>query len=46
MTAAPLSEALAAQGRDAEFRQGLSRLLSAHGKRPAWLAWLSKAGLM
>ena len=43
---AELSEALASKERDAEFRRGLARLLSAHGKRPAWLARLNKAGLM
>lgn len=41
-----LAEALAAQGRDAEFRRGLVRLLAAHGKRPAWVSRLTKAGLM
>lgn len=43
---AELSEALAAQGREAEFRRGLVKLLSAHGKRPAWVSRLRNAGLM
>lgn len=41
-----LSAALAADGRDDEFRRGLVRQLATHGKRPAWLARLRKAGLM
>jgi len=41
-----LSEALSQAGREAEFRQGFARLMSAHGKRPAWAARLTKAGLL
>lgn len=41
---AELAEALAEQGRDAEFRRSLLRLQAAHGKRPAWVARLEKAG--
>jgi len=41
-----LAEALAAEGRDAEFRRGLVRCLSTHGKRPAWINRLSKAGFL
>jgi hypothetical protein len=43
---AELSGALAAQGRDDECRRGLVKLSPAHGKRPAWVARLSQAGLM
>lgn len=41
-----LSQALAAAGRADEFQRGLARQLASHGKRPAWLARLRKAGLM
>lgn len=41
-----LALALAAEGRSDEFRRGLVRLMSTHGGRPAWVARLSKAGLM
>lgn len=40
-----LAEALKAQGREADFRRGLAQLLATHGKRPAWVARLGKAGL-
>jgi hypothetical protein len=40
-----LAEALASVGRDAEFREGLARLMSAHHKRGAWVSRLAKAGL-
>lgn len=39
-----LAEAMRQAGRDADFRQGLVRLLSSHAKRPAWVARLRKAG--
>jgi len=41
-----LAEALAAEGREADFRQGLVKCLSAHGKRAAWVSRLTKAGLL
>jgi hypothetical protein len=41
-----LSEALKQAGREAEFRQGLGRLMKVHGTRPAWAARLTKAGLI
>jgi hypothetical protein len=41
-----LAEALAAEGRDAEFRRGLVRCLATHGKRPAWISRLTKAGFL
>lgn len=41
-----LAEAYQEQGRSDEFRRGLVRLLSTHGKRPAWLDRLRNAGLM
>jgi len=43
---AELADALKAQGRGADFQRSLSRQLSTHGKRPAWLARLRKRGLM
>lgn len=46
LTVSELAEALAAEGRDAEFRQGLVRCLSTHGKRPAWISRLRKAGFL
>lgn len=41
-----LAAALALAGRDGEFRSGLARQLERHGKRPAWLKRLTKAGLV
>lgn len=41
-----LAEALSQNGRESEFRRGLVRLLATHGKRPAWVARLEKAGLL
>lgn len=41
-----LAEALAADGREADFRQGLVKCLSTHGKRAAWVNRLTKAGLL
>ncbi|WP_119157546.1 hypothetical protein [Caldimonas tepidiphila] len=41
-----LAEALALAGRKAEFRRGLVRLMSSHGKRTAWVVRLKRAGLM
>lgn len=40
-----LAEALHNAGRQSEFQRGLSRLLSTHGKRKAWLDRLTRAGL-
>lgn len=40
-----LAEALSNAGREPEFRRGLVRLLSTHGKRKAWLERLRQAGL-
>jgi hypothetical protein len=39
-----LAEALKAHDRRPEFDKGLVRLLATHGKRPAWVARLEKAG--
>jgi hypothetical protein len=41
-----LSEALALSDRKAEFQRGLLRLMSTHGKRPAWVKRLTKAGFL
>lgn len=41
-----LAEALSQDGRESEFRRGLVRLQATHGKRPAWVARLEKAGLL
>ena len=41
-----LSDALSLTGREADFRRGLVRLMSAHGKRPAWATRLAKAGFL
>lgn len=41
-----LAEAMTAIGRRQDFQRGLSRQLARHGKRPAWLKRLAKAGLM
>lgn len=41
-----LAEALSQNGREPEFRRGLVRLQATHGKRPAWVARLEKAGLL
>lgn len=41
-----LADALQHTDREAEFRSGLAILLSSHGKRPAWVARLEKAGFM
>lgn len=41
-----LAEALHNAGNASDFRAGLVRLLGTHGKRPAWVARLEKAGLL
>jgi hypothetical protein len=41
-----LAEALKTHDRRPEFDKGLVRLLATHGKRPAWVARLEKAGLL
>lgn len=41
-----LSDALALAGREAEFRSSLTRLMAAHGKRPAWVTRMRKAGFL
>jgi len=41
-----LTEALRHANRETEFRSGLAKILETHGKRPAWLARLEKAGLL
>lgn len=41
-----LAEAMTAAGRQQDFQDGLSRQLARHGKRPAWLKRLGKAGLV
>lgn len=41
-----LADALHQDGREAEFRRGLARLLAGHGKRPAWVKRLEKAQLL
>lgn len=41
-----LAEALHTAERDAEFRRDLEKLLAAHGRRPAWMARLDKAGFL
>lgn len=40
-----LAEALRHTDRESEFRSGLAKILETHGKRPAWVARLEKAGL-
>lgn len=39
-----LADALALAGRKDEFQTGLARLMASHGKRPAWVARMRKAG--
>jgi hypothetical protein len=41
-----LAEALQSHGSEQAFHRGLVRLLATHGKRPAWVARLEKAGLL
>lgn len=41
-----LSDALALAGRNDEFRSHLVRLMASHGKRPAWVARMRKAGFL
>lgn len=41
-----LAEALKQAGQEADFRLGLVRLLERHGRRPAWIKRLEKAGLL
>jgi hypothetical protein len=41
-----LSDALALANRKNEFDAGLARLMASHGKRPAWVARVRKAGLL
>jgi hypothetical protein len=41
-----LAEAFTHAGREAEFRAALVRLMAAHGHRKAWVARLTKAGLL
>lgn len=41
-----LAQALAMQGRDAEFRSALMHLQVSHGRRSAWVRRLTKAGLI
>ncbi len=41
-----LAEALSLSEREAEFRRGLVRLMSTHGKRGAWVNRLTKAGFL
>jgi hypothetical protein len=41
-----LSDALALAGRKDEFRSALERLMQTHGKRPAWVTRLRKAGFL
>lgn len=41
-----LCEALAAAGREQDFRKGLHKLLRSHDQRGAWIKRLTKAGLL
>lgn len=41
-----LAEALAAEGRDADFQRGPVGCLPPHGPRPAWIKRLTMAGLL
>ncbi len=41
-----LADALALAGRKDEFRPGLERLMASHGKRPAWVTRMRKAGFL
>ncbi|MEO7160763.1 MAG: hypothetical protein ABIX00_09755 [Polaromonas sp.] len=41
-----LSDALVLAGREAEFRSSLVRLMATHGKRPAWVTRMRKAGFL
>ncbi len=41
-----LAQALKHSGQEHDFRIGLVRLLGTHGKRPAWVTRLEKAGLL
>ncbi len=41
-----LAEAMKRAGQEADFRRGLVHLLERHGRRPAWIKRLEKAGLV
>lgn len=41
-----LSDALALAGREDEFHSHFARLMASHGKRPAWVARMRKAGFL
>jgi hypothetical protein len=41
-----LAEAFRRADREADFRHGLVRLLERHGRRPAWIKRLEKAGFI
>lgn len=41
-----LADALALAGRKSEFQPGLERLMQTHGKRPAWVTRMRKAGFL